>query len=197
MVSVLKVFPAAEDRGRHKTGAPTVSPLLSLPTSELPQTPHRCPWFGTSCTTTGTGTECGHQVPLLSQAPRGKGPAKSSSLCTGNLGPTYSVLRGRQFTQLARADCRYLFLSPLSEGHLGRVGTTVVKVFTPWKLASTFFFPPGEPAVDHLPAYLCLTRSSTSKNQSPFGYKKNQLFLLDGGDGDCVSLISKDSAQCG
>lgn len=91
VVSVLTVFPDAEDRGRHKTDASSQPP--ALPSHfELPRTPYMCPWFGSSCTTTGTGTECGCQVPLLSQAPREEGTAKPSSLCTGSLGRTHSVL---------------------------------------------------------------------------------------------------------
>lgn len=172
---------------------PPVSPLHSLPTSNSHEL-HTCALgLEAAVRPLALAPSVGARCPFSPKLP-GKRVQQSRLLSAqaawAALTRCYSVLRGGPFTRLAGADYRYLFFSPLSEGHLGRVGATVVKVFTSWKLASTFFFPPAEPAVEHSPAYLCLACSSASKNHKPFRMHKKQLFLLMVETGtECLLLI--------
>lgn len=119
----------------------TCSPLLDV--HKLHST---CPWFGTKCTATGTevGTRCPSSPKWGWELPGEKGYSNGFSL-PRQLRP-HLVMCGSQFTG---APSWHLFPTPLSEGRLGSLEATAVGVFTPWKLASAFLFPPGEPATEH------------------------------------------------
>lgn len=147
MVSVLWGFLAAEDRGLHKTGAspsrPTPAPHLWMSTNSIAHVLGLEP--NVQLLALSVGTRCPSSPKWGWELPGEKGYSKGFFSLSRQLGP-HLMTCGSQFTG---APSWHLFPTPLSEGRLGSLEATAVGVFTLWKLASAFLFPPGEPAMEH------------------------------------------------